>query len=62
MAQPAVIKNMFYEMKPVKLGVEVRGIDLSKDVSDEAVEQIKKDVNEHRYGAGGTIFKVGENF
>ena len=43
-------------MKPIKLGVEVRGIDLSKDISDEAVEQIRKDVNEHRYGALGKNF------
>ena len=56
MAHPAVIKNTFYEMKPIKLGVEVRGIDLSKEVSDEAVEQMKKDVNEHRYGAVGKKF------
>ncbi|XP_070564275.1 alpha-ketoglutarate-dependent taurine dioxygenase-like [Ptychodera flava] len=38
----------FYQLKPIKLGCEVRGIDLTKPVSDEVVAQIKRDVTEHR--------------
>ncbi|XP_072032131.1 alpha-ketoglutarate-dependent taurine dioxygenase-like [Amphiura filiformis] len=43
-----VIKTKFYEMTPIKLGVEVRGLDLSQEVLPVVIEQIKKDVTEHR--------------
>ena len=43
-----VIKTKFYEMTSIKLGVEVNGIDLSQDVAPDVIEQIKKDVTEHR--------------
>nr|XP_002740180.1 PREDICTED: uncharacterized protein LOC100373488 [Saccoglossus kowalevskii] len=38
----------YYKLTPIKLGCEVRGIDLGKHVSDEVIAQIKKDVTEHR--------------
>lgn len=38
----------FYKLTPVKLGCEVRGIDLKQDVSPEVMEAIKEDVTKHR--------------
>ena len=33
---------------PAKLGVEVRGVNLSNELTQEVVDQMKKDVHEHR--------------
>ncbi|XP_077981083.1 alpha-ketoglutarate-dependent taurine dioxygenase-like [Glandiceps talaboti] len=38
----------YYQLTPIKLGCQVRGIDLSKKVSDEIISQIKRDVTKHR--------------
>ena len=40
--------HKFYELSPIKLGVEVHGIDLNNDVPSEVINQIKQDVHEHR--------------
>jgi taurine dioxygenase len=37
-----------YILKPLKLGCEVIGIDLSASISTQVIEQIKQDVTEHR--------------
>ncbi|XP_047114767.1 alpha-ketoglutarate-dependent sulfonate dioxygenase-like isoform X1 [Schistocerca piceifrons] len=38
----------FYELKPIKLGCEVRGVDLKTENRQEVIDEIKKDVAEHR--------------
>ncbi|XP_064116332.1 alpha-ketoglutarate-dependent sulfate ester dioxygenase-like [Macrobrachium nipponense] len=38
----------FYQLTPVQLGCEVRGIDLKKDVPKEVISAIKEDVTKHR--------------
>ncbi|XP_063615522.1 uncharacterized protein LOC134788594 isoform X2 [Penaeus indicus] len=38
----------FYKLTPVKLGCEVRGIDLKQDVPPEVMAAIKEDVTKHR--------------
>lgn len=38
----------FYQLSPVKIGCEVRGIDLNKDVPKEVIAAIKEDVTKHR--------------
>ena len=43
-----------YQLKPIKLGAEVRGIDLKQDIDPKIIEQIKKDVTKHRI----LVFKV----
>ncbi|XP_064626998.1 alpha-ketoglutarate-dependent taurine dioxygenase-like [Lineus longissimus] len=43
-----MISHNYYTIKPLKLGVECRGLDLSKDVPDEVIEQLKKDVHTFR--------------
>lgn len=42
------VDNPFYTLVPLKLGYEVHGVQLSEDVKPEVIEQIKKDVSEHR--------------
>ena len=37
-----------YELKPAKIGCEVFGIDLKKEVTEEVVKQIKDDVRQNR--------------
>ena len=37
-----------YKLNPLKIGAEVFGLDLSKQVSAETKEIIKKDVSRHR--------------
>ena len=37
-----------YELRPIKLGCEVVGIDLKESLSDDVVQLIKEDVTEHR--------------
>ncbi|KAL5017589.1 hypothetical protein ScPMuIL_007178 [Solemya velum] len=36
------------DLRPIKLGVEVRGINLSEPVSDEVIEEIRKAIHKHR--------------
>ncbi|XP_002736249.1 alpha-ketoglutarate-dependent taurine dioxygenase-like [Saccoglossus kowalevskii] len=43
-----VTSHEFYDLKPVKLGCEVRGIDIGHPVPMRVIEQIKQDVTEHR--------------
>ncbi|KAJ9580414.1 hypothetical protein L9F63_003938 [Diploptera punctata] len=45
-----VASNMskFYRLNPIKLGCEVRGIDLKTENRPEVIEEIKKDVTAHR--------------
>ncbi|XP_054260801.1 alpha-ketoglutarate-dependent 2,4-dichlorophenoxyacetate dioxygenase-like [Macrosteles quadrilineatus] len=38
----------FYKLQPIKLGCEVRGVDLKTEDRSEVIKQIKKDVTEHR--------------
>ncbi|XP_066991332.2 alpha-ketoglutarate-dependent taurine dioxygenase [Anabrus simplex] len=38
----------FYELTPIKLGCEVRGINLQSESRPEVIQQIKKDVTNHR--------------
>ncbi|KAK9509661.1 hypothetical protein O3M35_006925 [Rhynocoris fuscipes] len=38
----------YYELSPIKLGCEVRGIDLNTENRPEVIEQIKQDVTKHR--------------
>ncbi|XP_006818385.1 alpha-ketoglutarate-dependent taurine dioxygenase-like [Saccoglossus kowalevskii] len=52
-----VQSHEFYDLKPVKLGCEVRGIDIGNSIPEEVMEQIKKDVIEHRL----LIFKDQHN-
>ncbi|XP_002736251.3 uncharacterized protein LOC100366463 [Saccoglossus kowalevskii] len=52
-----VTSHEFYDLKPVKLGCEVRGIDIGHPVPRRVTEQIKKDVTEHRI----LIFKDQHN-
>lgn len=40
--------HSFYTLKPLKLGVEVRGISLQTDPPDDVIAQIKADVTSHR--------------
>lgn len=40
--------HCFYKLTPVKLGCEVRGLDLQKDVPKEVIAAIKDDVTKHR--------------
>ncbi|KAL7640241.1 UNVERIFIED_CONTAM: hypothetical protein RMT77_009655 [Armadillidium vulgare] len=40
--------SKFYTLKPIQLGAEVHGINLQKDVSEEAIQAIKNDVLQHR--------------
>lgn len=40
--------KMPIETKPAPIGVELRGIDLSLDISQDLIEQFKKDVHTHR--------------
>lgn len=42
------LNKEFYELKPVKLGCEVRGVNLAQENRPEVIERIKKDVTEHR--------------
>ena len=42
------LKHNFYDKTPIQLGVEVRGIDLKSDISDDVIAAIKSDVTEHR--------------
>ena len=37
-----------YKLNPLKIGAEVFGLDLSKQVSAETKEIIRKDVSQHR--------------
>eukprot|EP00091_Calanus_sinicus_P013436 TRINITY_DN29851_c0_g1_i1.p1 TRINITY_DN29851_c0_g1~~TRINITY_DN29851_c0_g1_i1.p1 ORF type:complete len:155 (+),score=27.22 TRINITY_DN29851_c0_g1_i1:27-467(+) len=37
-----------YQLLPIKLGCEVRGIKLSADISDDVIAMIKEDVTKHR--------------
>ena len=41
-------KSTPYELKPSKIGCEVYGIDLKKEVAEEVVKYIKDDVRKHR--------------
>ncbi|PSN29166.1 hypothetical protein C0J52_25922 [Blattella germanica] len=43
-------KNMskYYNLTPIKLGCEIRGVDLKTENRPEVIEQIKKDVTDHR--------------
>ncbi|XP_077866647.1 alkylsulfatase-like [Saccoglossus kowalevskii] len=52
-----VQSHEFYDLKPVKLGCEIRGIDIGNPIPEEVIEQIKKDVTEHRL----LIFKDQHN-
>jgi len=38
-------KHSFYQLSPLKLGVEVRGINLQEDVPQSVVDQIRQDVH-----------------
>ncbi|KAG8330760.1 hypothetical protein J6590_055745 [Homalodisca vitripennis] len=38
----------YYKLTPIKLGCEVRGIDLKTETRKEVIERIKEDVTEHR--------------
>lgn len=40
--------KMPIETKPAPIGVELRGIDLSQDISQDLIKQFKKDVHTHR--------------
>ena len=40
-------KRDFYQLSPLKLGVEVTGISLQKDVPQAVKEQIRQDVHKH---------------
>jgi len=42
------LAHMLYETKPLKLGIEVHGVDLQRDPTPEIIDQLKKDVNLHR--------------
>lgn len=46
-----------YQLLPIKLGCEVRGIKLSADISDDVIALIKEDVTKHRL----LVFKNQEN-
>ena len=37
-----------YELRPIKIGCEVVGIDLKQSLCDDVIQLIKKDVTEHR--------------
>ena len=41
-------ENLFYKLKPLKLGCEVYDIKLNNEIPSEAIEAIKKDVTKHR--------------
>ena len=41
-------KSTPYELKPAKIGCEVYGIDLKKEVAEQVVKHIKDDVRKHR--------------
>ena len=40
-------ENLFYKLKPLKLGCEVYDIKLNNEIPSEAIEAIKKDVTKH---------------
>ena len=40
--------SCYYELKEAKIGCEVFGIDLKKEVTEEVVKIIKNDVKKHR--------------
>jgi len=40
-------KHSFYQLSPLKLGVEVRGINLQEDVPQSVVDQIRQDVHKN---------------
>lgn len=43
-----ILQMGYYSTAPLKLGVEVRGVDLKYDISPEVLEKIKSDVIKHR--------------
>lgn len=48
MASVNVQEHDFYQMTPLKIGVEVRGISLQQDPPTNVIQQIKEDVTKHR--------------
>ena len=42
------MSHNYYKIFPAQLGVEIKGIDLNKDVPQEVISQIKKDVHKYR--------------
>ena len=41
-------QNRLYQLLPTKIGCEVFGIDLKQNVTEDLVQQIRKDVKKHR--------------
>jgi alpha-ketoglutarate-dependent taurine dioxygenase len=41
-------ENVYYQVKPLKLGVEIQGVSLKQDPPREVIEQIKRDVHKYR--------------
>ena len=41
-------ENLYYRLRPLKVGCEVHGIQLKNEITSQATEAIKKDVTKHR--------------